>query len=100
MRTFPIAILSAIFFIMLGVAPQTYGQQNPVSPEEEWRRMTPEQKDALREQYRAFKQFPPERKKEIRKRLRQLQAMDPRDRQELRENLDDIVVSHLNSVGD
>ena len=45
-------VLTATVLLLLAVAlPAAYSQQDAVTPEEEWSRMTPEQRENLRERY-------------------------------------------------
>ena len=51
-------LMSAIGFVLLALicaAPVSHAQENQVAPEEEWNRLSREQKEILRERYQAFK---------------------------------------------
>ena len=52
--------------------PVSRAQENQANPEEEWNKLTKEQREILRERYQAFRNLTPEQQQEIRDRLEQL----------------------------
>ncbi len=80
-------VVCAILSVMLGARLECTFSFAPLQgQEEEWNRLNPEQKEALRRQYRVFKQLPPDQQEEIRRRLNQLRRMSPEERALIREN--------------
>ena len=48
-----------------------------------WAELTPQQRDAARQQYKSLRQLPPEKKGEVRQKWEQYQSLPPETRQEL-----------------
>ncbi len=53
---------------------------------ERWDRLSPEQKERLRERWRAYQALPPERREELQEKLRRFRALPPERREEIRRN--------------
>jgi len=62
-------------------------QAGEITPEkiERWRRMTPEQRERIRERYRRWKSLPPERRNRVLKRRRTWRSLPPETRRYLRD---------------
>jgi hypothetical protein len=88
MRNRQIFIICTMLLALSCALPFLHGQGASSVQEEEWRRLTPEQKESLKERYRTFKGMTPEQKQELKDRLAQLRRMNRRDRELILKNYD------------
>ena len=65
MKSRLIAAIGIMVLALICTLPALQGEEKAVNAEEEWNRLTPEQKQALRGRYQAFKQLTPEQRQEI-----------------------------------
>ena len=86
MKRHLITVFGLLSLMMIFSLPATYGQESTSTPEEEWSRLSAEQKATLRERYRALKELTPEQQKEIRDRLKQFREMNRQERERILEN--------------
>lgn len=63
-----------------------YAQEATGNPAEQWEKMTPQEREALRERYRAFKRLKREQQQEILRNLDQFRTMTPEERHHILDN--------------